>query len=102
MNALRVTKKHHIDHGQRGADGYYDYYYAYNEYAITVGDSRYGLRVYDDEPEVAYVHDPPSPRVADRNYEELRQVLAVLRDDGVTELRMLGGSRSGGYVRVDP
>ena len=101
MKAPSVSKQHYIDRGTPGADGYYDYYYAYHEYVIDFGDSQYGVRVYDDEAEVGYVNQPPSPRVAERNYEELRHVLAALRPDGVTELRMLGGSRSGGYDRVD-
>ena len=76
MTTQHVTKKHFVDHGERDADGYYDYYYAYWEYGVHLADRHYGGR------------------------DDLRAVLDVLRPEGVTELRMLG--RSGGYERVEP
>jgi hypothetical protein len=95
----QLTRQHFVDHGERDADGFYDYYYAYWEYDIEIGDRHYGARVYDDEPDVAFVHTPPSPRSADRNVDELALVLDALRTAGVTEIRLLG--RSGGYERVE-
>ena len=99
MTRPHVTKEHHVDAGEQDADGYWDYYYAYHEFEIDFGDRCYGVRVYDDEEHVGYVHTPPSPRRAERNYDELRAVSQALRPEGVTELRMLGGS--GGYERVE-
>jgi hypothetical protein len=95
VTTSRLTKKHFVDHGERDADGYYDYYYAYWEYGVHLADRHYGVRVYDDETEVAFVHTAHS-----RSRDDLRAVLDVLRPEGVTELRMLG--RSGGYERVEP
>ena len=99
MATPRVRKEHFVEHGERDAEGYYDFYYAWWEYEIEFGDRRYGVRVYDDQSEVAFVNTAPSPRRAERNLEELAAVLAILRPDGVREIRMLGGS--GGYERVE-
>lgn len=98
MATPRVRKEHFVDHGERDADGYYDYYYAYWEYEIAFGERRYGVRVYDNE-NVGFVVAAPSPRRADRNPEELAAVLDMLRPEGVREIRMLGGG--GGYERVE-
>jgi hypothetical protein len=57
------------------------------------------VRVYDDQNDVAFVNNAPSPRRADRNLEELAAVLDTLRPEGVREIRMLGGS--GGDERVE-
>jgi hypothetical protein len=74
-------RNHFVDHGERGAEVYYDFYYAYWEYEIEFGEQRYGVRVYDDE-EAAFVVTARSPHRTDRNPEELAAVLDILRAGG--------------------
>ena len=74
MTAPRVTKQHFIDAGEPDADGYWGFYYAYHEFEIRFGARLYGVRVYENESTIGFVHTAPSPRRAERSPGELRAV----------------------------
>ena len=46
---MDIQAQHHVDEGERGADGYYDYRYAYTEFVISLDDLKAGFRLYDNE-----------------------------------------------------
>ncbi|MGF1866589.1 hypothetical protein L4D15_15200 [Enterovibrio norvegicus] len=46
---MQVLKKHKIDAGERDENGYYDYYYEYDDYEFVVDEFSLIARSYTDE-----------------------------------------------------
>ena len=48
---VEIESTHHIDAGEKGADGRYDYYYEYDLYRFSDGATVIVARSYADEPQ---------------------------------------------------
>jgi len=47
---MEIQAEHHVDAGEKNANGYYDYYYAYTDFVVELNGLRAGFRLYDNEP----------------------------------------------------
>ncbi|HYZ79082.1 MAG TPA: hypothetical protein VE596_17080 [Gaiellaceae bacterium] len=56
MRQPKVTKEYKEDHGERDAEGFYDYAYTYWEYIFDFDDRRYRARIHTDAPEKAFLN----------------------------------------------
>lgn len=95
---IRVVKTRFEDVSEEGAEGWYYYRYVGYNYEIMIGDQRFLVRTYDDEPGVASVVGP----VPDRRSPQVRRLVDWLMSEmGMTEIQLSGGE-SGGYCAIDP
>lgn len=46
---MDIQAQHHVDEGERSADGYSEYRYAYTEFVISIDTLKAGFRLYDNE-----------------------------------------------------
>jgi hypothetical protein len=101
VRAPKVTKEYKEELGGRDAAGFYDYAYRYWEYIFEFGDRSYRVRLYTDEPDVAYVTGPTRWTEALRD-PYLRAIARHLgADAGPVEVRILRPRRRGDpYARV--
>jgi hypothetical protein len=97
MQEPKVTKEYFEDLGERDAEGFYDYAYRYWGYSFDFGERQYGVRVYIDEPGVAFVNGPTRWSEAPRDPYLRAIVRHVEADAGPVEVRILGPG--GGYGR---
>lgn len=44
-----ISKEHHVDCDEPDSDGMHEYYYAYWDYELKSGQTRFKVRSYDDE-----------------------------------------------------
>jgi hypothetical protein len=104
VGSPRMRKKHFVDHGERDAEGYYDFYYAYWEYEIEFGDRRHGVRVYDDQNDVAFVNNAPAPTVRTGTWRNSRRSrhLATRRGQGDPHARRKRRLRASGVAGPTP
>ncbi len=103
---MRVETSHHIDAGEQGADGLYDYYYEYDLYRFSEQDLTLVARSYVDEPDAAHllsIEEAGVGRVLARD--DLRRALTRraidhLRSLGKRKLSWLTGQGETGYAAI--
>lgn len=104
---MEIESTHHIDAGEKGADGRYDYYYEYDLYRFSDGATVIVARSYTDEPQETHflrIERDGKPDLL--KAEDLRQTLFVqsvhyLRGIGKQKLSWLSG-RAGDYEPLLP
>jgi hypothetical protein len=100
---VRVT--HHIDKGEQGPDGLYDYYYEYDLIELDFGDGRVArARRYVEEEQdsvsILGVEDTKKPGGFEMFYDapEAAQIVSNLRKRGFGKIRVLDKT---GYEPLD-
>lgn len=102
--AMKIEKNHEIDASEKDANGYYDYYYEYNDYLFSDETIPILARSYSDSPkEVSFraVLQEEKLRMTgnkDMQYPLFQEAINYLKAEGKTDIQIL---TEGGYERVN-
>lgn len=103
-SAMKVEKTHRVDAGEKDAQGYYDYYYEYDDYLFSNPSQTVFARSYSDSPkEVSFrtITEGNRQRAierADMDLPMLKEAVDYLRSEGKREFQLLTEL---GYAAID-
>jgi hypothetical protein len=85
---MDIQARHHVDEGERDADGYCDHRYAYTEFVIRLDNMKAGFRLYDNESVVYVEIDVP----AQAEIREQQRVMKGVNDSVEVIVRRVGST----------
>lgn len=101
---MKIEKRHEIDAGEKDANGYYDYYYEYDDYLFSDGSLSILARSYSDSPEEvsfrAVLEEEKRRMIEKKDMQSplFEEAVNHLKGEGKSDIQIL---TEGGYERVN-